>query len=140
MFPYSTMIPSVALDNRNGWIKIIFGQFLNWSIADTQCYIHFRCTTFWFDDSICHHSVLTVRVVPICQDTVLLQYYRREGKQCYYSVIDCIPYAVLFISVTDLFYNWKFRPLNSLHLFQPQVCSLNLRVCLFFVLLFKFYI
>ena len=38
--------------------------------------------------------------------------------QCYYNTIDSIPYAVPFIPVTYLFYNWKFVPLTPLHLFH----------------------
>ena len=37
----------------------------------------------------------------------------------YYSIIDYIPYAVCYISVAYLFYNWKFVPLNPLHTFHP---------------------
>ena len=34
---------------------------------------------------------------------------------CHYdSIIDYIPYAVYYIPVTRLFYNWKFVSLNSL--------------------------
>lgn len=38
--------------------------------------------------------------------TMLLQYYRY------------IPYAVLFILLTYLFYTWNFVPLNALYLFS----------------------
>ena len=52
-----------------------------------------------------------------------------------------IPYAILFISATYLFYNWKSVLLNPLHLFHPfplptfplaltRVCSVYLRVYL----------
>lgn len=34
------------------------------------------------------------------------------NNECYYNLIDYIPYAILFISY--LFYDWKFVPLNPL--------------------------
>ena len=33
-------------------------------------------------------------------------------RQSYYDIIDYIPYAVLFIPVTYLFYLWETLPLN----------------------------
>ena len=29
-----------------------------------------------------------------------------------HTIIDCIPYAVLYIAMTDLFCDWKFIPFN----------------------------
>ena len=47
----------------------------------------------------------------------------------YYNIIDYIPWAVHFISMTHLFYNWKFVPSNHPHLFHPfppiPLCSSN---------------
>ena len=56
--------------------------------------------------------------------------------QSYYSISQSIPHTVHYISLTHLFYNWKFVPLNLPHLFlssphppllwQLPVCSLYL--------------
>ena len=74
-----------------------------WSVINICC-ISFRCTTYWFSNSV-HYSVLTISVVTI---------------QRYYLIfiVDCtiyIPYAVLFISRNYLHYNWKFVLLNLLY-------------------------
>ena len=45
-----------------------------------------------------------------CKDIV----YKKT--QSYYNIVDYIPGAVPYISVTYLFYNW-FVPFNPLHLF-----------------------
>ena len=70
-----------------------------------------------------HYSVLTkTRVVTI---------------QCYCDIIDSVSYARLYISVTDLFYNWQFvliplsppprpRPSDS---YQFVLCIKNLVLC-----------
>ena len=61
-----------------------------------------------------------------------------------YIIIDNIPHLVHFISMTHLFCNWKFVPLNfpllflssphSPPLWQPPVCSLYLWVSFCFVM------
>ena len=62
----------------------------------------------------------------------------------YCNITDYIPFALLFIFVTYLFYKWKFVTTNPLHVFhqhlwQPPVCSLYLWVCFWvFVCLFCF--
>ena len=38
--------------------------------------------------------------------------------QSYYNIIDHIPYAVLYILIVYLIYNWKFVFLNPLYLLQ----------------------
>ena len=40
-----------------------------------------------------------------------------KSHHTYYIVIDCIPYTVHFLSMNNLFCNWKFVPLNLPHLF-----------------------
>ena len=40
--------------------------------------------------------------------------------QRYYIAIDYIVHTVYFIPVTHLFCNWKFIPLNFLHLFHSS--------------------
>lgn len=37
--------------------------------------------------------------------------------QRHYNIINCIPYALLYIAITCLFCNWKFVPLTPLHCF-----------------------
>ena len=56
--------------------------------------------------------------------------------QSYNNIIDHIPYAVYYILMTFLLYNWWFILFNPLYLFhphfyfwQPPVCSLYLWVC-----------
>ena len=46
----------------------------------------------------------------------------REARitQRYYTIINCIPHTVHFITVTHLFCNWKFVPLNIPPLFLPS--------------------
>lgn len=79
---------------------------------------------------------------------ILIQFYvllsahweRCSHHTCENNIIDYIPYVVLLIFMTDLFYNWKFLSLNPLHLFnlsfrppplcQPPVCSPYSRICL----------
>ena len=59
-------------------------------------------------------------------------------------VIDCIPHTVHFIPMTHLFCNWKFVPLNLLHLFPflPLPYTLLATTCLFsvYISLFLFFI
>lgn len=50
--------------------------FFNWSTIHIQSYIGFKCTTYWFNNSV-HSSVpITVSIVAICHHIVLSQYYR----------------------------------------------------------------
>ena len=49
--------------------------FFNWSMADKEYYIGFRCTTQWFDNDIHHEMLITISVVTICHHTKLLQYH-----------------------------------------------------------------
>ena len=60
--------------------------------------------------------------------------------QSYYNINDYIPYVLHCGPVTCLFYNWKFVPLNPLHLFcQPHSHpSSNLLVCYLPLSLFLF--
>ena len=59
----------------------------------------------------------------------------------YYSIIDYIPYAVLFIPVTCSFCNWEFVLLNLLYLCHPSptlfplVTTSSLWVCFYDFLL-----
>ena len=46
----------------------------NLSIVHTQCYISFRCTTQWFNKSICY-ATFTTSVATNCHHAVLLQYH-----------------------------------------------------------------
>ena len=41
-----------------------------------------------------------------------------------HTIIDCIPYAVLYIAVTDLFCDWKFIPFNLPGLFYSSLIPL----------------
>ena len=44
--------------------------------------------------------------------------------QSYYNIINHILNVVHYITITYLFYNWEFVPLNPLHLFsQPPNLS-----------------
>lgn len=52
------------------YFKIIVETFFNWSMVGTQCYIHFRYTTQWLDNSICY-IMLTTRAGTICHHTLL---------------------------------------------------------------------
>ena len=40
-------------------------------------------------------------------------------SQSYCNIIDHISHSVCYIPVAYLLYNWKFVPLNPLHLFLP---------------------
>ena len=44
--------------------------------------------------------------------------------QSYYNIIDHIPYAVLYIPMSYLFYNWKLVSLNLFHLFRLPLTPL----------------
>lgn len=61
--------------------------FFYWSIVYTQCYVSLRCTTWWFNKSLCHAMLTTSVAISV---TV----------QHYYNPIDCILYAVSFIPQT----------------------------------------
>lgn len=39
-------------------------------------------------------------------------------KQNNHNILDCISHAILFIPVTYFLDNWKFAPLEALHLFH----------------------
>lgn len=41
--------------------------------------------------------------------------------QSYYSIVDYIPHSVLFTTMTYLFYNWRYEPLNPFHLVCPSL-------------------
>ena len=55
-----------------------------------------------------------INLIIICAHTKLLKF------------IDYIPFAIYYILVTYLFYNWKFLPLTLLHLFCPHLFFLPL--------------
>lgn len=54
-----------------------------------------------------HYGMIMIHLVSVCFCTMLLQYYR--------------PYSLCCMSYLQrlLFYNWRFEPLNPLHLFYP---------------------
>ena len=72
--------------------------FHYWSIIDMQCCIRFTRIIYWLSNSIRYSVPPTISVVTIC--------HRTHD----YNISDYIPYAGFFISVTYLFYNWKFVP------------------------------
>ena len=87
--------------------------------------------------------ITMINLIIICAHTKLLKF------------IDYIPFAIYYILVTYLFYNWKFLPLTLLHLFCPHLFFLPLVttsfsisislflfcfVCSFGVFLFAFYV
>ena len=78
-----------------------------WNIFDIKFYVIFRCTIYWFDicDTITMISLGTICLIP-----------------SYYNIIniDHIPYAICYIPMIYLLYNWSFVLPNPLHLF----CSL----------------
>ena len=78
-----------------------FHQFSYLNIVDAQYYVIFRCNTEWFD--ICIHYEMITSLVTICP------------PKSYYNIIDHISYAVHYIPMAYLFYNWKFLPLNPVH-------------------------
>ena len=67
-----------------------------------------------------------------------------------YYIINYIPYAVHFIPVPYLFFNWKFVPINPFHLFFPtpyfppfwQLPALGIYECVsgFFIHLFVLFV
>ena len=80
--------------------------------------------------SLLKHNWCTVAVVPGVRhrDSMFLHIANdHDGKSSYhlslhsyYSVVDCIPHAVLLIPVIYLFCNWKFAPTSSCHLFHSS--------------------
>ena len=78
-----------------------------------------------YSDLTCmHYEMITmVSLVTVC-------------PQSYYNIFGHIPYAVCYITIAYLFYNWSFVPLNPLHLifptpdplslWQPPLCSVFL--------------
>ena len=62
------------------------------------------------------HSDLTI----VCIMLRSPQCYHPSPQRRYYSIVDYIPYVVLFIPMTYLFCDWKFVSLNPLHLFRPS--------------------
>ena len=79
--------------------------FFYWSRIDIQYYISFSYITYLFDHSTCY--------------SVLTEYDYHLSLFKIITIFPLIPYALLFISMTYLFYNWKFAPLSPLYL----VCS-----------------
>ena len=76
---------------RSEWFKI----FSSLSIVDTQCYITFRCTAEWFDNSR-RYAVLT-SVAIVCDNTSPLKYHPLYSL-CY-AFYPC-----------DLFWSKWFKP------------------------------
>lgn len=64
--------------------------------------------------SFIQHSDLTVLYIAQCYVSI----------QTYYSVTSCVPDVVLFVSMTYLFYSWKFLPFEPLHPFYSHPLSL----------------
>ena len=97
-------------------------------MADTQCYISFRCTVY---NTMVQEVSMLYYAHHKCSYHLLLH--------CY-STIDSIPFAAPFTLVTHSFHNWKLSssptPLHSFGLFphpfllcQSSVCTLYLWIC-----------
>lgn len=54
----------------------------------------------------------------------------------YYNIIDSVPYAIVFISVTYLCCSWKFVPLYPLYLFAHPLLAAASLVLVFISVLF----
>ena len=91
----------------------------------------------WFNISIHCKPITKINIVTICH-------------QSYYNIIDYISIAIHFISVTCLFYYWKFVPLNFPHLFYlssylplaiPCLFPVSISLFLFcYIHIFKFHV
>ena len=59
--------------------------------------------------------MITANIVTMCHQSV-------------YNIVDYIPYATYYISMTYLFYDWNFVPLNPFYLliFHPFPILLSL--------------
>lgn len=63
----------------------LFKKLIILSVVDTRYYISFRCTTWWFNLSVCY-VMLTPSVAIICHHPVLLQYHWLYSLCCaFYS-------------------------------------------------------
>ena len=88
--------------------------------------ISFSCTRKWFNTCTNYEMIISISLSSVTIEN-------------YYNIIDYISYAVHYIPVTYLFYNWKFQRFKLLKLFspfshppplwQPQVCFLSLCFC-----------
>lgn len=131
--------------------QFIFNSLKSYHIFHNDC--HFLCFSLFFTCieiqwthgvilvSGVQHTDLTTVYMMLCSLQVQLP---SVTVQCYYRIIDCIPFMVSFISVICLFCNWKPIPATPLYPFFPSspplpsnwqspVCSLNLWVCFCFV-------
>jgi len=92
------------------------------SVVDMECYISFRCTTWWFDKFI-HYAVLTTSVATICPITSLLQYH-------WLFLVLWFLFLWLTHSITGgLYLSLPFTNFAQIllpSLWQPSVCSLYL--------------
>ena len=75
--------------------KSVLHFFFYLTIVDTWCYISLRCTTSWFNRSVCY-AMLTTSVATICHHTTLLQYHWLYSLCCGFYSHDLIH-----------FHNWK---------------------------------
>ena len=73
--------------------------YFYWSIVNIQYCISFRCTAWWFNIYLRYKMTTLIRLITICH------------HKNYHNIVDYIPYAVHYISMTYLFYKWKFVPL-----------------------------
>ena len=79
---------------------------------------------------VCFRSIFDIVLVPLYNIVIWYFYAFQNNHQnksvtikWYYIVVDYIPHMVHFIFITHLFCNWKFVPLNLLHLFLSSPCS-----------------
>ena len=113
------------------WYLWFFSLF-NWSIIDLKYSIDFSYIIWWFYIFMHCKMITLIILAAFCHHIKLLQYY------------DYILYTVHYISMTYLFDNWNFSPLNLPHLFdsflhllflwQPPLCSLYLWIYFCFVI------
>lgn len=62
------------------WHSIL--DFFSWNIVDIQHDVSFRYTTQWFYICIYYDTMNTIRLVIICLQTQLLQYYGSHPLSC----------------------------------------------------------
>ena len=136
----------IELSQQQGRFLLVFPSlyiywfFLKWSIVDLQCYVSFRCTTLWFSKFICY-AMLTTSVTTVHHYTMLLLFHWLYFLCCTFYSCDLFIHPILGCLYLPLPFKY-FAHSSPLHLWQPPVCSLYLRVCFcfcLFVLCFRFH-
>ena len=125
----------IARSYGKGVLSFLFSfQFSCLSIVDTQCYVGFKYTTYWFNSST-GYAVFTISVATICHHATVLQYHWLYSLFCAFHFLDLM--HLIARSLYVLFTVTRFVHLPTIFSSgNPQLFSVFMDLILFSVCLF----